>query len=79
MAAGECAEKLVVEIVAVGEHDDRRILHLRMRHQPPGVKRHRQRFARPCVCQTTPTRLSPVASRLLADLFLPTARCSQRA
>ena len=45
MAAGERAEKLVVEVVAVGEDDECGILHFRLDHEPPGVKRHRERFA----------------------------------
>src|SRR6266571_590343 len=44
MAAGECAEKLVVQIVAVREHDQRRILHRWFKDEPSGVERHRQRF-----------------------------------
>ena len=46
VAAGERAEKLVVQIVAVREHNERRILHRRFQHQPPGVERHRERLAR---------------------------------
>jgi hypothetical protein len=46
VAAGEGAEKLVVEVVAVGETTSRGILHRRLEHEPPGVKRHRERLAR---------------------------------
>ena len=46
MAAGERAEELVVQVVPVGDDDQRRILHRRMQHDPPGVERHRQALAR---------------------------------
>jgi len=41
----EGAEELVVEIVAVGEHDDRRVLHARVEDQLPRVEDHRQALA----------------------------------
>ena len=58
-AAGERAEQLVVEVVAVGEDDQCRILHAGCRIDRPGVEGHREALARPCVCQTTPD--APVA------------------
>ena len=39
VAAREGAEELVVQVVAVGEDDDRRVLHRRMQNQPPGVEK----------------------------------------
>jgi hypothetical protein len=44
-AERERVEKLVVQIVAVGEHDERGILHRRVLHDFPGVKHHRKTFA----------------------------------
>ena len=46
LAARERAEQLVVEVVAVGEHDERRVLHRRVQDHAPGVERHRQALAR---------------------------------
>ena len=45
MAARERAEQLVVEIVAVGQHHDGRVLHRRVQDHPPGVERHCQALA----------------------------------
>ena len=45
-AAGERAEELVVEVVAIRQHDDRRVLHRRLADDPPGVERHGQALAR---------------------------------
>src|SRR2546428_500057 len=36
-AACESGEQLVVEVVAVGDHDDRRVFHRRVQDQPPGI------------------------------------------
>ncbi len=44
-AAGEGAEKLLVEVVAVGEHDHCGILHRRVQDHPAGVEGHRQTLA----------------------------------
>ena len=44
-AARKGAEKLVVEIVAVGEHDDRRVGHRRVQDHPSRIERHRQALA----------------------------------
>ena len=46
LAAREGAEELVVEVVAVGEHDEGRVLHRRLADDAPGVERHRQALAR---------------------------------
>ena len=45
LAAGEGAEELVVEVVAVGEHDDGRVLHGRFADDGAGVEGHGQAFA----------------------------------
>jgi hypothetical protein len=44
-AAGEGAEDLVVQVVSVGDDDDRRVLHRRIEDQPPGVEGHAQALA----------------------------------
>ena len=45
LAAGECAEKLVVEIVAVGEDDDGGVLHGGFADDCAGVEGHGEAFA----------------------------------
>ena len=45
-AAREGAEELVVEVVAVGEHDDRRVRHRRVQDHAPRIEGHRQALAR---------------------------------
>ena len=45
MAALELAEELVVEIVAVGQHDQRRVLHRRVPDDARGVEEHREALA----------------------------------
>ena len=45
VAARERAEQLVVQVVAVGEHDDGRVLHRRAQDHPAGIERHRQALA----------------------------------
>src|SRR5688572_30214007 len=44
-AARERAEELIVEIVAVSDHDDRWVLHRRVQDDATGVKGHRQTLA----------------------------------
>ena len=46
VAAGEGAEELVVEVVAVGQDDDRRVRHRGLEDHPAGVEGHRQALAR---------------------------------
>ena len=55
----ERAEKLIVEVVSIRDHDDRRVPHLWMEHELPGEERHREALAAPCVCQTTPPCFLP--------------------
>jgi hypothetical protein len=44
-AALELAEKLVVEVVAVGQHHQRRVLHRRMPHHAGGEEQHGETLA----------------------------------
>ena len=44
-AASESAEELVVEIVAVSQHDDGGVLHRRIANESAGIERHRQALA----------------------------------
>ena len=67
MAAGKRAEKLVVEVVPVGENDERGIFHRRLDHEPPGVKRHCQRLARSL---GVPNHADPFVAGFAAGLFL---------
>ena len=46
LAAREGAEELVVEVVAVGQDDDGRVLHRRLARDRAGVEGHRQALAR---------------------------------
>ena len=46
LAAGERPEELVVEVVAVGEHHQGRVLHGRLADDAPGVEGHGQALAR---------------------------------
>ena len=46
VAAAEGAEELVVQVVAVGDDHQRRVLHGRVQDHPPGVKGHGQALAR---------------------------------
>ena len=45
LAAGKRPKELVVQIVAVGEHHDGRVLHRRLADDASGVKRHGQTLA----------------------------------
>src|SRR5690606_7646105 len=72
-AAGEGAEELVVEVVAVGEHDDRRVLHHRLADDAAGVERHRQALAR---ALRVPHDADAPIARLATGLAL---RCGCRA
>ena len=60
-AAREGAEELVVEVVAVGQHDDGGILHRRLADDAPGVEGHGQTLARPL--RVPDDADSPVARR----------------
>src|SRR5690606_33957647 len=76
LAARESAEKLIVEVVAVGEHDDRGVLHRRLADDPPGVESHRQALARalgvPHHANAPVARLAAgLAPRLVAPDRLP--------
>ncbi len=41
-APGELSEQLVVQVIAVGEDDQRRVVHRRMEHHTSGEKGHRE-------------------------------------
>lgn len=57
------AEELIVEIVPVGQHNQRRVLHRRMPDHPPGIEQHRKTLAAPlCV----PDYARPAVSRFPA-------------
>jgi len=68
-------QELVVEIVAVGEHDERRVAHRRLADDAAGVERHRQDSCpnpacatrRPRACRRACRRF---AARLVAPLWL---------
>ncbi len=46
-AAREGGEQLIVEIVAIRQHDDGGVFHRQVAHDATGVERHRQALARP--------------------------------
>ena len=66
VAAREGAEELVVEVVAVGEDDDRRVLHRRVQDDAAGVERHRQALAR---ALRVPDHADAPVARLAARLW----------
>ena len=73
LAAREGAEELVVQVVAVGQHDDGGIFHGRRADGGPGVERHRQALARPL--GVPDHAYAPVAGRAarVAARFIVTA------
>jgi hypothetical protein len=72
IAAGrEGAEKLLVQIVTVGDDDQGGVFHLGGKNHPSGEEDHGQAFAAAWVCQTTPAR--PVAPCLLASMVAVSA------
>ena len=69
LAAREGAEELVVEVVAVGEHDEGRVLHRRVADDAAGVEGHRQALARALrVPDDADAPVAGLAARLLAGL-----------
>ena len=68
LAAREGAEELVVEVVAVGEHDEGRVLHRRLADDAPGVEGHRQALAR---ALRVPDHADAPVARLAAGLAGP--------
>ena len=60
LAAGKRPKELVVQIVAAGEHHDRRVFHRRFADDAPGVKRHRQTLA--AILRVSDHADAPVAS-----------------
>ena len=72
LAAGERPEELVVEVVSVRQHDDRRVLHRRLADDPSGVEGHGQALARALgVPDDTDPPITWIAARLSADLVPP--------
>src|SRR5215831_10697351 len=63
-AARKGREQLVVEIIAVGDHDDGRVFHRRVQDQPPGVEGHRQALAR---ALRVPDDADPLVPRFAAE------------
>ena len=68
LAAGEGAEELVVQVVAVGDHHQGRVLHRRVQDDSPGVERHRQALAR---ALRVPDHADPPVARLRHLASLP--------
>ncbi len=46
LAEAECRGELVVQVVAVGQHDDRRVRKLRRLNRQPGEERHQEALSR---------------------------------
>jgi hypothetical protein len=64
-AALELAEKLIVEIVAVGHHHQRRVLHRRMPHHARGEEEHGETLAAAlCVPDHARAAVAPLAAAL---------------
>ncbi len=55
----EVPEELVVEIVAIRDDDQRGVLHLGVEDDLACIKTIDRLLPLPCVCHTTPIRLSP--------------------
>ena len=67
LAAGEGTEQLVVEVVAVGQHDDGGVVHRRFPDDAPGIEGHGQALARPLrVPDDADTPVARFAARLSA-------------
>ena len=83
LTAREGAEELLIEVVAVGEHDDGRVLHRRLADDASGVKGHRQALARALRMPDHPyppvTRLATgLPAGLVASLASATRSASRR-
>ena len=81
-AAREGGEQLIVEIVAVREHDDRGILHRQVAHDAAGVERHRQALARPLgvpdhADAPVAADAARLAARFVAAVRVATRHCLQ--
>ena len=80
LAAGEGSEELVVQVVAVGENDDGRVLHSRLADDGAGVEGHGQALAGPLgVPDHSDAPVSGVSAgfpaRLVTALFLNRPVC----
>ena len=68
-AAREGGEELVVEVIAIGEHDEGRVLHRRLADDAAGVERHRQALPRALrVRHHAHAPVAGLAARLAAGL-----------
>ena len=73
-AAGEGAEELVVQVVAVGDDDDRRVPHRRVQDHAARIEGHRQALARPLgVPDDADAPVARLAPGLRARLVAPRA------
>ena len=63
VATLELPEKLIVEIIAIGQHHQRRILHRRLPDQTSGVEQHRKTLA---AALRVPDHTSAPVARLAA-------------
>ena len=76
LAGGERTEKLIVQIVAVGNHNQRRIFHVRMPNNLSSVKKHRKTFA---ASLRVPHNSDPASPEMISPGtigFFPTFLCS---
>jgi len=65
-AARKRAEELIVEIVSVGENDERRVGHLRFEDHSAGIEGHRKTFTR---ALRMPDNTDAPIARLATGLF----------
>ena len=66
------AEELVIQVIAVGQHDDGGVFHGQLADDAPGIEDHSQTFARPLrVPDHTDAPVAGVAAGLLARFVAP--------
>ena len=72
LAARKGAEELVIQVIAVGQHDDGGVFHGLLADDAPGIEDHSQTFARPLgMPDHTDTPVAGVAAGLLARFVAP--------
>ena len=72
LAARKGAEELVIQVIAVGQHDDGGVAHRRLADDAPGIEDHSQTFARPLgVPDHADAPVAGVATGLLARFVAP--------
>src|SRR5713101_7833432 len=65
VAPRERSEELIIQIVSIREHNDSRVLHLRLKDEPSRIEDHRQRLTRSLrVPNDTHTPVARRAARL---------------